>query len=395
MAGQGISLLGTFLQQVALGWYVYRITGSKLLLGELGFVGQIPSFLIAPWAGALADRWDRKSVLMLVQSLMGVQALVLAIVVSRENASVGTLVALALGLGVLVAFDVPFRQAFVSQMVGDRALLPSALALNSSLFNAARLVGPAVGGMAVATWGEAPCFFGNAASYIAVVGALFLIRPAPVPVRPAQQNLSREILDGFAYVRAHRPIRDLLLLVSVLGLLGMSYLVLLPVIARDRLHGDARTLGFLMGSGGAGALCAALLLASRKSLKGLLARIGWSVFGAGIALATLSLAESLLVTMFLIAIIGYGFVTAGSGSNVLIQSLVEDRFRGRVMSLYSLAFLGMSTFGSLWIGWFASWVGLARAIAITGGLFTLCCVVFLARLPGLRIETRARIEARG
>lgn len=390
-AGQGISLVGTFLQQVALGWYVYRITGSSLLLGTLGFAGQIPSIVCAPWAGALADRWDRKKTLLAVQTLMGVQALVLAVLVQKGWTPAWSLVGLALLLGALNAFDIPFRQAFVSQMIDDRALLSNAIALNSALFNGARLVGPALGGVAVALWGETPCFFGNAASYVAVVAALWAIDPAPAPPREAPRSLGREILDGLAYVRGHRPIRDLLALVSAVGLLGLPFLVLLPVFARDRLHGDARTLGFLMGSGGAGALFAALFLAARKSMKGLLSRIGFAALLGGFAVAGLSVARPLWGLMVLIAASGFGFVTTAGGANTLIQTLVEDRFRGRVMSLYTLAFLGTSTFGSLWIGWLASVAGLSWAVGASGALFAACAAVFVGRLPGLRRETRERL----
>ena len=388
-AGQGISLVGNFLQQVALGWFVYRTTGSKMLLGTIAFAGQIPSLVCAPFAGALADRWDRKKALVAIHSLSGVQAAVLAALVASGWAPIWALVALSVALGILNAFDVPFRQAFVSQMVDDRALLPNALALNSALFNAARLVGPSLGGVLVAVVGEDACFALNAASYLAVVAALLAIRPHPVE-RAAPRRLDHEILEGVRYVRRHRPIRDLLFLVSAVGLLGLAYTVLLPVVARDLLAGDARTLGLLMGAGGAGALAAALALAARSSVKGLLRRIAAAALLAGAGVLGLSASRHLGACMVSIAVSGFGFVTCAGGSNAVIQTLVDNRFRGRVMSLYTLAFLGTSTFGSLVAGWLADRCGVSVSMAVLGALFLVCAVVFALRLGGLRRDVRAR-----
>lgn len=381
-AGQGISLVGTFLQQVALGWYVYHLTGSKILLGTLAFASQIPSLFCTPLAGALADRFDRKKALVLIQTASGIQALVLAVLVRSGHAPTWSLVALSAALGTLNAFDIPFRQSFISQMVGDKALLPNALALNSALFNAARLVGPSVGGILVATWGVEPCFFLNAGSFVAVVAALLAIRPFPVQ-RDPRKRLGNEIVDGIRYVRSHRPIRDLLLLVSLVGLLGLAYTVIMPAFAKDVLHGDARTLGFLMAGGGAGALLAALHLASRRNVAGLLPRISLAAPLAGIGVISLSRVDQLLPAMALIAVSGFGFVTTAGGCNALIQSLVEDKFRGRVMSLYTLAFLGTSTVGSLAMGWLADAFGFQAAVEWSGGLFLAGSLVFAARRKGL------------
>jgi len=393
-AGQGISLVGTFLQQVALSWYVYRITGSKMLLGTLAFTSQIPSLACAPFAGALADRWDRKKSLVVIQSLAGLQALVLAILVTTHHAPVWSLVLLSGVLGSLNAFDIPFRQSFVSQMIDDRSMLTNAIALNSALFNGARLVGPSVGGLLVATVGEGACFFLNAASYLAVVFALVAIRPLPIQIAP-RRNLRTEILEGVRYVAGHRPIRDLLFLVSAVGLLGLAYLVLLPVVARDELHGDAKTLGFLMASGGAGAMLAALTLAARKSVRGLMSRIAVAALLSGTSMLALSQATHLGLCMLFIAISGFGFVTCAGGANAVIQTLVDDRFRGRVMSLYTLAFLGTSTFGSLAAGWLADIEGVPYSMTVFGALFGVCAVVFAVRLPGLRRQVRERYAALG
>ena len=388
--GQGISLVGTFLQQVALGWFVYRVTGSKVLLGTMAFVSQIPSLVFAPLAGALADRWDRKRTLIWIQGLAGVQAFVLAVVVGSGNAPVWALLVLAAALGVLNAFDIPFRQSFMSQMLSDKAQLPNAIALNSALFNAARLVGPSIGGVLVAAIGEGWCFYLNAASYLAVVSALVAIHPHPI--QPStHRRLGREILDGIRYVGAHEPIRDLLLLVSAVGMFGLAYTVLLPVMARDLLHGDARTFGFLMGAGGAGALAAALFLASRKSVKGLLARIAAMAILSGVALLGLSLVRHQAACMLLVAVGGFGFVSAASGANALIQTLVDNRYRGRVMSLYTLAFLGTSTFGSFAIGWLSDRRGFSEAMLVFGSAFLACAVAFTSRVPALRADLRDRM----
>ena len=389
-AGQGISLVGTFLQQVALGWFVYGTTGSKAMLGTIAFASQIPSLVLAPLAGGLADRWDRKRTLVVVQSLSGLQALVLAVLVTTGNAPPWLLVVLAAALGCLNAFDIPFRQSFVSQMLGDPSLLPNAIALNSALFNGARLVGPAVGGVMVAAVGEGNCFYVNAASYIAVVAALLAIRPHPLERHP-HHRLGREILDGVEYVRGHAPIRDLLLLVALVGGLGMSYTVLMPAVARDNLHGDATTLGFLMGSGGAGAMVAALILASRRSVKGLLVRIAGMALLSGTALIGFALSTAAWLDMVLIALTAFGLVGSSSGANALIQTLVDNRFRGRVMSLYTLAFMGSSTFGSLLIGWISERRGFTEAMLGYGVAFLLGAIVFSARVPALRAELRDRL----
>lgn len=389
--GLGVSLLGTFLQQVALSWYVYRTTGSKLLLGTLAFSAQVPSLVLTPMAGALADRWDRQKALVAIQSLSGLQALVLATLVSTGHAPVWALVLLSGALGALNAFDIPFRQAFVSQMIDDKALLTNAIALNSALFNAARLLGPSVGGIAVAAVGEGACFFLNGVSYLAVVFALLAIEPVPVERAP-RQPLHDEIAEGVRYVAAHRSIRDLLLLVSAIGLFGLSYMVLLPVVARDLLHGDARTLGFLMAAGGGGALVGALVLAARKTVRGLLVRIVAAALLAACGTLALSQAASAAQCIGLVALSAFGFVIAAGGCNAVIQTLVEEQYRGRVMSLYTLAFMGTSAVGSLVAGWIASQRGVPFAIALCGGLFLLCTLAFAIRLPALRSQVRLHYE---
>ncbi len=374
-AGQGVSLIGTFLQQVALSWFVYRVTGSKMLLGTIAFASQAPSFLLSPLAGALADRWNRRKVLVVVQSLQGLQALALAVAVTTDHAPIGLVVAIVTVFGCLNAIDIPFRQSLITQMLDDPRSLPNAIALNSALFNSARLVGPALGGILVASLGESACFFLNAASYLAVVGALIAIKPHPTP--PSKRTrLGTEILDGLRYVRSHGPIRDLLMMVSAVGMLGLAYTVLLPVMAQDLLHGDARTLGLLMGSGGAGAIVGALLLASRKSTQGLVPRIWAASMVSGASLVALSQSRHLALCMPLIAISGFGFVFSAGGSNTLIQTWVENRFRGRVISLYTLAFLGSSTIGNLAMGGLSTALGMSEAMLVFGCLFLCTAIVF-------------------
>lgn len=386
-AGQGISLIGTFLQQVALGWFVYRVTGSKLLLGTIAFASQAPSFLLSPIAGALADRWNRRKVLVIVQSLQGLQALALAIAIATDHAPIWLILAIVTIFGSLNAIDIPFRQSLVSQMLDDKTALPNAIALNSALFNSARLVGPALGGLLVASMGEATCFFLNAVSYLAIVGALLAIHPHPTETTK-RNRLGKEILDGLRYVRSHAPIRDLLLLVSAVGMLGLAYTVLLPVMARDLLHGDARTLGLLMGSGGAGAIVGALLLASRKSTDGLLPKIALASTLSGVSLLVLSRIHLLQWSMPLIALSGFGFVFSAGGANTLIQTWVDNRFRGRVLSLYTLAFLGSSTIGNLAMGWLSTLLGMPDAMLVFGGLFLASAIVFALRSPSFRNDPR-------
>lgn len=388
-SGQGISLIGTAIQQIALGWYVYRLTGSEVLLGTIGFLNQAPGLLIAPFAGVVSDRVDGRRALMVVQALLMVQAVCLALTIVSGLGSVPALLALSGLQGVLNAIDLPFRQTLVPKLVESRGELPSAIALNSALFNVARILGPSIGGILVASLGEVACFFANAASYLAVLGALLSMTPFPSRVGEVHRSkMTLEIVAGLRYVRNHRPIRDLLLLLAAEGFLGLSYVVLFPVLARDALHGDPHTLGFLMGAAGFGSLSAALRLASRRNLRGLLGNIAFCVVLSSISLSLFAFVHSLLPMMVLIAVAGFGFISVSGACNTILHTLVDDRLRGRVLSLYSLTFVGTSPFGNLALGWLSQEVGVTRAITFFGLLLSICGIVFYARLKSLRAAVR-------
>jgi MFS family permease len=317
-----------------------------------------------------------------------VQSLLVALAVATGLASVPVLLGLAALQGTLNAFDLPFRQTLVPRLVNDHSQLPSAIALNSAVFNVARILGPSIGGILVVCLGEQTCFFANAATYWAVLAALAAMH---IPVRPLPKESRRvmgDMAEGFRFVRHHRPIRELLLMLAAINFLGFSYVVLFPVIARDALHGDPHTLGLLMTSAGAGSLLAALRLASRRSLRGLFKSISACALLSSTALTAFVLARSLPATMLLIALAGFGFVSVSGATNTILQSLVDDRMRGRVMSLYTVAFLGFTPLGNLALGFVAHGWGVREAISCSGAVLLIVALVFAVRLNSLRAAVR-------
>ncbi len=386
--GQLVSLIGTWLQQVALSWLVYRLTGSALLLGVVGFAGQIPAFLLSPLAGVMVDRWPRHRVLLITQTLMMLQAGVLAALVLLGQIEIWMLLALAAFQGIVNAFDMPARQAFVVQIVEDRADLPNAIALNSSMFNGARLVGPAMAGILVAAVGEGWCFLLNSVSYLAVLIALLMIRVAPQALAPGRPNIFASVREGSGYAFGFPPIRALLLLIAVISLVGMPYTVLMPVFATEVLGGNATTLGWLMAASGSGALASALYLASRHTVLGLgrIIILGVLLFGGG--LVAFSFSRELWLSLLLMVVSGGGMMLQMASGNTVLQTIVEEDKRGRVMSLYSMAFMGMAPFGSLLAGWLSSRIGAPTTLAICGGLAALAGLVFGRMLPALREHVR-------
>jgi MFS family permease len=356
-SGQSISLIGTWLTRVATSWLVYRLTGSALLLGILGFAGQVPTFVVAPLAGVLVDRWDRYRVLVVTQALAMSQSALLAALALTGVINVGHVLALSVFQGLINAFDMPARQSMVVQMVQDRADLPNAIALNSSMVNAARLVGPAVAGVVIAAVGEGWCFFVDAVSYVAVITSLLLMRLGPRPRVARSTHVLHEMSEGFRYASGFAPIRVVLLLLAIVSLTGTPYTVLLPMVAREVLGGGAGTLGALTAASGLGALVGALYLASRKSVLGLGRVITAStvLFGAG--LVGFSRAAVLSLALPLILVAGAGMMLQMAASNTLLQTIVDEDKRGRVMSLFAMSFFGTAPFGSLLAGLLASRVG--------------------------------------
>jgi MFS family permease len=386
--GQGTSLVGTWITRVATSWLVYRLTGSALLLGTVSFAGQIPTFVLAPLAGVLVDRWNRHRVLVVTQVLAMLQSATLATLALTGWINVPLVLALSIVQGLINAFDMPARQAFLTEMVTAREDLPNAIALNSSLVNGARLVGPAVAGVLVAAVGEGWCFAVDAASYLAVVASLLAMTVTPrVRDRPPARVLT-ELVEGFRYVRSFGPIRSILLLLALVSLTGMPYTVLMPVFASEILHGGPHTLGTLMGAAGMGALAGALWLASRTSVLGLGRMLVFAGATFGLGLIAFSFSRSVWLSVPILLAVGGGMMMQMAASNTLVQTLVDEDKRGRVMSIYAMAFFGMTPFGALFAGALADRIG-APATVLVGGVATLLGVAaFARRLPALRTEVR-------
>jgi MFS family permease len=386
--GQSVSLLGTWMQIVAVGWLVYRLTDSALLLGLVAFAGQGPTFVLAPIAGAIADRANRQRVLLIVQSLMMVQALILGTLVLTGAVEIWHVLLLSGLLGCLSGFDIPIRQTFLVEMVEGREDLSNAIALNSSMFNAARLVGPALAGVGITLIGEGWCILLNGLSYIAVIGALLAMRLPPRPLPGRSEPMLDQIREGFRYAFGFGPIRAVLLLIAIVSLLGVPFSMLLPIVAGSILHGDAKTLGALVSATGAGALTAALYLASRQTVRGLGALITGSSIMFGAALILFSLSRELWISVTTLVIAGFGMMLQMASSNTFLQTIVDDDKRGRILALYTMAYIGVSPLGSLLMGWVAHYFGAPRTILIGGIACLLGGVAFGTRLETFRAQVR-------
>ncbi|MGO9776684.1 MAG: MFS transporter [Terracidiphilus sp.] len=386
--GQTISLIGTWMTRVATGWLVYRLTGSALLLGTVSFAGQIPSFLLAPFAGVWVDRLDRRQVLVWTQTLSMVQALALAALTLSGHITIPLLLVLSVMQGCINAFDMPGRQSFMVKMVDDKRDLQNAIAINSSMVNVARLIGPSLAGMLIAVSSEGWCFLIDGISYIAVIASLLLMRLQAPVVKRAAASMLTELQAGWTYVTEFLPIRTILMLFALVSLMGMPFVVLMPVFAKTVLGGGPHTLGFLMGAMGLGALLSALSLAARKHVRGLVKMIpiAAAVFGAG--LVGLGLSHWFWLSMAMVFIAGMGMMQGMAASNTVIQTIVTDDKRGRVMSYYTMAFMGMAPFGSLLAGTMATAVGAPRTVMMTGSVVLLGAAWFATRLPALRSQIR-------
>lgn len=382
--GQSISLVGTWMTRIATSWLVYRLTGSALLLGVVGFAGQIPTFILAPFAGVLVDRLNRRNLLVWTQILAGVQSLAMAALTLAKVITIHEIIALSAFQGLINAFDMPGRQAFLVQMVEEKHDLGNAIALNSSMVNMARLIGPALAGIVIAAVGEGYCFAIDGFSYVAVVVSLLMMTIQVAPLRRATNSMVEQLREGWSYVTRSHPIRTILTLFALLSLMGMPFVVLMPIFASQVLHGGPHTLGFLMGASGVGALVSAISLALRKNVRGLtsMIQISAAVFGAGLVLFGLS--HNLLLSLFLMTVVGFGMMQGMAASNTVIQTLVPEDKRGRVMSYYTMAFVGMAPFGSLLAGSLAHRFGAPHAIMITGTFCIAGAVWFTTRLKSIR-----------
>jgi MFS family permease len=363
---------------------VYRLTGSAVLLGVVGFAGQIPTFLLGPFAGVWVDRWGRYRVLVAAQVLSMVQSFALAWLALAGTINVTHILFLSAVQGVVNAFDVPARQAFVVNMVDDRADLPNAIALNSSMVNGARLVGPSVAGVLIAAAGEGWCFLLDGFSYVAVIASLIMMRLTAPEARGGNNRVLLELRDGFRYAFGFAPIRSVLLLLSLISLMGMPYTVLMPLMAARVLHGGPHTLGFLMGATGMGALGGAVYLASRRSVVGLGRVISAAAMLFGFGLIAFSLSRTIALSFALLVVTGFGFMVQLASSNTIIQTIVREEMRGRVMAFYAMAFMGTAPFGSLLAGGLAARIGAPHTILIGGCACILGGIVFSRQLPRLR-----------
>ncbi len=383
-SGQSVSLIGTWMTRVATSWLIYRLTHSAFLLGFATFVGQAPLFFLTPLAGVWVDRWNRQRTLVVTQALSMLQSFALAILALTGRIQVWEVILLMLMQGLINAFDMPGRQAFLVQMVDDRADLPNAIALNSSMVNAARLIGPAVGGIIIAAVGEGYCFLIDGLSYIAVIISLLAMHVKPAAPRSRTKKVFQELAEGWQYVTRSVPIRSILLLLALVSLLGMPYTVLMPVFAAHVLGGGPHTLGILMACIGVGALAGALALATRRTVLGLGKVIPISATMFGAALIGFGFSKFLWLSMLLLTVTGFGMMRHMAASNTILQTILEDEKRGRVMAFYAMSFAGMSPFGSLLAGLVASKIGAPKTVIISGALCILGALAFARELPRVR-----------
>lgn len=386
-AGQTISLIGTWLTRVATSWLVYRLSHSAIALGAVSFAGQIPTFILAPLAGVLVDRWNKHRVLVVTQILALIQSALLAAFTLSGTITVPIVLALSIFQGLINAFDMPVRQSFLVQMIEDRSDLPNAIALNSSMVNLARLLGPSVAGILIATIGEGGCFTVDAVSYLGVILSLLMMRVA-VPQRPLgpRKRVFFEFTEGFRYVATFSPIRSILLLLALISFMGMPYQVLLPIVVTQKLGGGASVLGYLMAASGLGALTGALYLASRPSVLGLGRLIPLAAAGFGVALIGFSESKWIWLSLPLIALAGMGMMIQMAATNTVVQTIVDEDKRGRVMSFYTMAFAGMAPFGSLFAGFAADRIGSTETLLFGGAACLVGAAAFLRALPEIRTQ---------
>jgi MFS family permease len=365
--GQTISLVGTWIQRIATPWLVYDMTHSVFLLGLLGFLGQLPTFLIAPFAGVYVDRWDKYKLLILTQIVAMIQALALAIFYLTGNLQIWLIIFLNIILGVVNAFDTPARQSFLVEIIEKKEDLGNAIALNSSMVNIARLIGPSIAGILIAITGEGMCFLINALSYIAVIISLLLMKfQKKETISSRKKDLFQEMKEGWQYSFNYLPIKSVLILLTIISLMGMPYTILLPDFAKIYLNGNANLFGFLMGASGAGAFIGAIYLAAKKNIAGLINITYLSSFIFGGGLIVLAISRNIYLSMILMMLTGLGMMLQIATSNTLVQTLVQNEKRGRVMSLYTMAFMGTAPFGSLMAGSIAKHIGTPNTLIISG-----------------------------
>ncbi len=383
------------MQQIALSWLVYRMTNSPFLLGMVGFMGQIPSFILTPFAGVLADRHDRRMMLVVTQALSMVQASILTFLVLTQQIQVWHIMVLSGFLGVIFSFDIPIRQAFTVEMIETQEDLGNAIALNSSMLNAARLIGPSLAGILIASVGEGMCFLLNAVSYIPVIFSLYAMNLSLSRIDHQKRHILLELKDGFIYAFSFVPIKWILILLALISVMGVPYQVLMPIFARDIFHGGPHTLGFLMAMSGFGALVGAIYLAARKSVIGLGRIVALTAGLFGITIIAFSLSRVLWFSMTIIFISGFGMMVNMASCNTILQTIVDEDKRGRVMSFYTMAFMGTMPFGSLLAGSLASTLGAPKTLLFGGVCCVLGAILFLIKLPLIRKGIRPIYAQKG
>ncbi|MGO8793568.1 MAG: MFS transporter [Candidatus Sulfotelmatobacter sp.] len=394
--GQGISVIGTWMTRLATSWLVYRLTHSALLLGVVGFSGQIVSFLLGPFAGVWVERVNRRQLLVWTQALASVQSLALAALTLAHVINLWEIIALTALQGLINAFDMPGRQSFLIQMVEDRNDLGNAIAINSSMANGARLIGPAIAGLVIGAFGEGWCFLIDGVSYFAVIASLLMMRIKPLnDVRRKVGSMLEQMGEGWNYVRTFAPIRTVLLLFALLSLMGWPYSVLLPIFAGEVLHGSAYTLGWLTGASGVGALISGLSLTLRKSVIGLPRMVQIAAATLGGALILFGVSRTLWLSLVLMVLVGFGLMQCAAASNTIIQSLVTEDKRARVMSYYTMAFFGSAPFGSLLAGSLAHRIGAPHTVIVTGAFCIAGSIWFTLQLPNVRAVMRPIYQQMG
>jgi MFS family permease len=386
--GQGTSLVGSWLSRVALSWLVFRLTGSAMLLGLVGFVGYLPSFLLSPMSGVLVDRWDRHRTLLVTQAAAMLQSALLAWFTLRGSIGTAHIITLSIAQGVINAFDTPARQAFLVEIVEERADLPNAIALTTTMVNLARVAGPALAALLVGLVGEGWCFAIDSVSYLAVLGSLVAMRLAARPLPRRDKHVLVELRDGLAYIARSRPIRSILLLLSLVSLTGVPYMVLMPIFAAEVYGGGPHTLGLLMAATGAGAIVAALWMAARRSVRGLVLVLCSATIVFGSSLIAFSMVRSLPLAIATLVIGGGGMMVQMLAANTLLQTIVEEDKRGRVMSFYAMSYFGIMPFGNLAAGWAGARIGAPYTVACGGVITLLGGLSFLFDLPALRRSIR-------
>jgi MFS family permease len=387
-SGQSVSLIGTWMTRIATSWLVYRLTDSAVLLGVVGFASQVPAFVLGPIAGVLVDRWDRHRVLVYTQALSMIQSFALAVLALTGVVKVWEIIALALFQGVINAFDMPARQSFVIQMVDRREDIGNAIALNASMVNAASLVGPAIAGFLIAGVGEGYCFLIDGISYGAVILSLLAMRITVPQARTAPRRVTQELNEGWRYVKGSLPIRSILLNLGLVSMFGMSYPVLMPIFAAEVLGGGPHTLGLLMSAVGVGALVGTAALAMRRSIIGLGRRIVLATALCGAGLIAFGLSHFLWLSILILPLVGFGLMQQMAPSNTILQTIVDDEKRGRVMAFYSMAFQGMAPFGSLLAGNLAARFGAPSTMMFNGAVCLIGAFWFARRLPAIRLVIR-------